>query len=319
MNGESLWIGLDVGGSGARAQRVESAGDGWTAQDASLELLWSDGFRPVSLREQLAYPGELLAEEEVYGSQRIRLLAELVASAAAGASFQLGVSAPGLQTSDGRGIQAWRNGPRRPTFQRDLELSLKGMGAKLLAPLASICPDSLACALGESRGAEGALGERANALCISGGSGIGEAALVMGACVALDALDPPLPRAWELSGGEGCSLEDRVAPGRVLSSWVDAGEVGSPEESGRESAARLLEAQDSALLVLMNRAREWFLSRELELECVVLAQALGRLYSQAPSRLSSLRSRCEGVEIIASDFRAAPAVGAVIYAAEQER
>ena len=143
MEAEPLWIGLDVGGSGARALTVERAEGSWSAQAAPLEFVWDDDFRPVPLREQLAYPGELTALEEVCGSQRVRLLAECVASAASGRPFQLGVSVPGLRTSDGLGIQAWRNGPRRLTFLRDLERSIKGTGGEVIGPLSPLCPDSL--------------------------------------------------------------------------------------------------------------------------------------------------------------------------------
>jgi hypothetical protein len=157
-----------------------------------------------------------------------------------------------------------------------------------------------------------------NALCISGGSGVAEAVLVEGSCFALDELDPPLPRAWEISGGDGVSLEDRAAPGRVMRSWLEAGETGAPEESSQEAAASLLEEQDAALLALLERCRDWFSARGLEMDRVVLCQALGRLYAQAPERLGALRSSCGSTELIASEFRGAPALGAVIAAAELE-
>jgi hypothetical protein len=318
MKAEPLWIGLDVGGSGARALTAERAEGRWAAQAPPLEFVWDDDFRPVPLREQLAYPGELTALEEVCGSQRVRLLAEWVSSVASGRSFRLGVCAPGLKTSDGLGIQAWRNGPRRLTFLRDLERSIRGAGGEVVGPLAPLCPDSLACALGESRGGEGALREISNGLCVSGGSGVGEALLVDGSCFALDELEPPLPRAWELAGGDGGSLEDRVAPGRVMSSWLDSGETGAPEECDGEAALRLLEAQDAGLLILIERSRAWFSARGLELDRVALCQTLGRLYAKAPERLEALRSHCGSTELITSEFRGAPALGAVIAAAGLE-
>ena len=314
---DPLWIGLDVGGSGGRALSAARLGGRWSVSSAPLEFLWDDDFRPVPLREQLAYPGELTAQEEVCGSRRVRLLADCVLELAAERAFKLGVCVPGLQTSDGRGVEAWRNGPRRLTFLRDLERSISASGGEIIDVPSSLCPDSIACALGELRSEQGVLYESANALCISGGSGVGEAVIVEGSCHTLDELDPPLPRAWELSGGGGQSLEDRVAPGLLMAAWQGAGRAGAPEEHDGEDAALLLDTQDAGLSSLIERARGWFSARGLELERVGLCQALGRIYASAPQRLDLIRDRFASIEILTSDFRGAPALGAVIAAEER--
>ena len=142
--------------------------------------------------------------------------------------------------------------------------------------------------------------------------------IVDGRCFSLDELEPALPRAWELSGGEGRSLEDCAAPGRVYEAWAEAGHEGAPERDGGEAAAALLGAQDEALATLIARAQEWFDDRGHELERVALCQTLGRLFAEAPSRLEALRERCELSELVASELRSAPAIGGVVRAAEHK-
>jgi len=317
MDAAPEWIGLDVGGSGVRAAKVERGEDGWSVLGELHELSWDDGFRPVPLDEQLAYPGQVTAEEEVCGAQRVARIAELVAGCAASSALRLAVAAPGLVTEDGAGILAWRNGPRRSTFLVDLERSLLAIGASLVAPPASICPDSVACALGEHGAESGALRGVSNALCISGGSGVGEAALVKGRCLGLDELEPPLPRAWEIGGGDGRSLEDRVAPGRVLGAWHEAGKEGCPEDDDGEQAMALCDARDEGIAALVERARSWFDGGALALERVAVCQTLGGLLARDPERLAALAARLDGVELVTSAMRAAPVIGAVVRAEER--
>lgn len=305
-------IGVDIGGSGARAAVVEWDEEGRNCVGELHELNWEDGFEPIPFEEQLAHPGEVTAAEEACASARVERLAELVAGCTDWWLISCDVAAPGLPTGDGAGVLAWRNGPRRATLLQDLRSALEAKGLTLISSMAPICPDSVACAFGEQLAHGGALHGISNALCISGGSGVGEAAVVEGRCLGLNELEPPLARAWELSGGDGASLEDLVAPGRVLAAWRSAGGEGFPEVDGGQEARALLDARDEGVAALVERARVWFDARGLELERVVLSQTIGRLYSEAEQRFARLAARLGGIELVTSSLRGAPLAGSVL-------
>jgi len=304
-------IGVDIGGSGARAAVVERDEGGRVRLEGLHELSWDDGFDPVPLKEQLAYPGEVTASEEVSASARVARLADLIAGCADSRLVSCGVAVPGLLTEDGLGVLVWRNGPRRSTLASDLKRALEAKGMTLSTPL-SLCHDSVAALRGEHMAHGGALRGVSNGLCIAGGSGVGEALIVGGRYLGLNELDPPLARAWELFSGDGSSLEDQVAPGRILGEWRSAGGAGYPEADGGAEASALLDARDAGVIALVERARAWFDAGDLDLERVALSQTLGRLYSEAEGRLKRMEERLDGVELVASSLRGAPVVGAVL-------
>ena len=303
-------IGVDIGGSGARAACVEWDEEGRLFVEEIHELEWDDGFEPVPLKEQLTYPGEVTASEEVFSGARVARLADLILSCTDWGYLWCHVAAPGLLTEDGSGILAWRNGPRRSTLIPDLERAMKSKRQDLECWVRPICSDSVACALGEHHAHGGALHGVSNALCIAGGSGVGEGMIVEGRCFALNELDPPLARAWELSGGEGASIEDHVAPARVLRAWQRAGGEGMPEGQEAAEAGALLDARDRGVLALVERARSWFDERGLPLERVALSQTLGRIYSEDDVRITRLAEQLGGVELATSSLRGAPLAGA---------
>ena len=237
MDPAAQLIGVDIGGSGARAACVERGEGGELCVGELHELAWDDDFRPLPLEEQLRYPGEVPALEEVASGARVARLAELILSCTDHDRLSCHVAAPGLLTEDGYGVEVWRNGPRRSTLIPDLKLAVESQRGGLECELSPMSPDSLACTLGEQAARGGALREASNALCIAGGSGVGEGVIVEGRCYALPELDPPLSRAWELSGDAGGSLEDQVAPARVLEVWRSAGREGAPEEQREDEVA----------------------------------------------------------------------------------
>ncbi|MCH2106199.1 MAG: hypothetical protein MK291_06115 [Planctomycetes bacterium] len=310
-------IGVDIGGSGARAACVERDEEGELCVGELHALTWDDGFTPLPLEEQLRYPGEVPALEEIASGARVARLAELILSCTDHDYLSCHVAAPGLLTEDGYGVEVWRNGPRRSTLISDLKLAVESQRRALKCDLSPISPDSLACTLGEQAAQGGALREASNALCIAGGSGVGEGVIVEGRCFGLPELEPPLARAWELTGDAGASLEDQVAPGRVLEAWKRAGREGAPEEQGSdEAAAALLDARDRGVVRLVERADAWFRMRGLELERVVLSQTLGRLYSEDGARFGALAEALGGVELVTSSLRGAPLAGAVARGSE---
>ena len=310
-------IGVDIGGSGARAACVDWDEEGRLFVGEIHELEWDDGFEPVPLKEQLTYPGEVTAFEEVSSGARVARLADLILSCTDWSYLFCHVAAPGLLTEDGSGILAWRNGPRRMTLIPDLERALRSKRQNLECWVRPICPDSVACALGEHHAHGGALRGVSNALCIAGGSGVGEGLIVEGRCYALNELAPPLARAWELIGGGDASIEDQVAPARVLEAWRRAGGEGNPEAQESAEAAALLDARDQGVLTLVERARAWFDERGLPLERVALSQTLGRLYSEDSVRFTRLAEQLGEVEVATSSLRGAPLAGAFMSSMEE--
>jgi len=304
-------IGVDIGGSGARAACVDRDEEGRLCVGEIHELEWDDGFQPVPLREQLSYPGEVTALEEVAASGRVARLADLIQSCTDWWYLSCHVAAPGLFTEDKSGVLAWRNGPRRSTLISDLERAIKAKREELECSVWPLTPDSVACASGEHRAHGGALRGVSNALCIAGGSGVGEGMVVEGRCYALNELDPPLARAWELAAGEGASIEDHVAPARVLRAWQRGGGEGMPEGQEAAVADALLDARDHGVLALIERARSWLEGRGLLLERVALSQTLGRIYSEDDERLRRLAEELGEVELSTSSLRGAPLAGAV--------
>lgn len=303
-------IGVDIGGSGARAACVDWDEEGRLCVGEIHELEWDDGFEPVPLKEQLSYPGEVTALEEISSGARVTRLADLILGCTDWWYISCHVAAPGLLTEDRTGVLAWSNGPRRSTLIPDLERTTKAKRQDLECSIWPICSDSVACALGEHHAHGGALHGVSNALCIAGGSGVGEGMIVEGRGFALNELDPPLARAWELSGGEGASIEDHVAPARVLRAWQGAGGEGMPEGQEAAGAGALLDARDRGVLTLIERARSWFDERGLPLERVALSQTLGRIYSEDDARLTLLREQLGEVELVTSSLRGAPLAGA---------
>ena len=142
-------IGLDMGGSGARAASVDLEEDGWFRCGELREISWDDDFRPVPFHEQLSSPGETTAEEEACARRRVGRLAELVVACAEGWPFSLNVAAPGLPTQDRAGILAWRNGPRSPTLLVELRREFDAKDVTLLGGATRLRSDAVACAMGE--------------------------------------------------------------------------------------------------------------------------------------------------------------------------
>jgi hypothetical protein len=91
------------------------------------------------------------------------------------------------------------------------------------------------------------------------------------------------------------------------------------EESELAEAAVILDARDEGIVALIERSRDWFEGRGLTLERVALCQRLGWLLARAPERVSAMEERLGGVELVVSELRAAPVIGATVLIEEPER
>ncbi|MBL8861883.1 MAG: ROK family protein [Planctomycetes bacterium] len=281
----TLAIGVDGGASGVRALAVRRAADG------SLEALGPRAERRhapyagVDLERQQAELGAGVGLDVVRCDEREReraaararaeAAADAIAEAAHGAGARrvvLGVCWPGRKTADGRGVAVIRHGPRDPDLVGALARGLAARGLELARPLPPLASDGVAGALGEQWAARGLLRETRDALYLAGGSGLAEALLVGGRVRALDALETPLPKAFEVRCADGGNYEDALAPG------------------GWARAARLTDA--TGLHAAGDAPVDW--ARALRVEPRVAGEVLGRaaraLADYTLDRLARLRA-----------------------------
>lgn len=299
------WIGVDVGGSGARACLVALTRNGLAPLGEPVTLDWPAGtWRPVPLSLQLADPAPPIAPDELEeGARRLDLLASLVDALCAGAPLPVALAFPGLRTPDGRGIAVWSNGPRLPDL-------LEALGRRLGSRSITHEIDGPAGALGELHGAGGALRDTRNAWYVAGGSGLAEAAIVDGEVVFL--ADTSLPQAWQLVGEPGGrTFEDLLAPRRVDEEWERlAGTVapGFPEQraaAGDPLARAFLDTLAERLAAYLDRRRADFRRAfGTDLERVAIGQRSVPLFAEL--ELPPL--------VRLSTLRLAPALGAVAAA-----
>ncbi len=301
------WIGVDVGGSGARACAVLE-GEGLRAAGEPVTFEWPEGaWRPLPLAEQLEDgPPPIESEERAEGLRRVELLAGAIETLTGAAKPRVALAVPGLWTPDGRGIAAWRNGPRLPGL-------LDVLGERLGTNRITMASDGPAGALGELHGHGGALRGARNGWYLAGGSGLAEAAIVRGEVVALGG---ELRRAWELTDGSGRSFEDLLAPRRLNEEWARRGGgdgAGWPERRAAEGdpLARELMAEigDRLSEYVERRTADYRRVFQAELERVVVGQ-------RSVTLLSGLELP---PHIRLSGLRLAPALGAVAAARRSAR
>jgi hypothetical protein len=238
----ALAIGVDGGASGVRALAVRRRPDGLLEPAGALARREHEPFGALELalqRAQLAAPRRDESERSA-ARARVAAAADAIVEAAAGARrVVVGVCWPGLKTRGGRGVALAQNGPRDVALLDELERALAARGIELARPTPPLANDGVAGALGECWSHAGALRGAREALYCAGGTGLAEAVLIAGRVRALDALEVPLPKAWELefraADGRTERLDDALAPGRWSLRGVDAG----PDAEGGASRARI--------------------------------------------------------------------------------
>jgi predicted NBD/HSP70 family sugar kinase len=185
------------------------------------------GFEPVPLAEQLNAFGAKRIEpthsERAQGELWLDAFTSTIGAIASESNrslVRLGLCAPGLKTSDGRGLAVVRNGPRIPDFLDRLERRLVNGGLVLASPPGRLISDADACGLGEHVHSQGMLRGIANAYYIGGGTGLAETMLLAGEIVSFDALGGWLKKAWALECSAGESFEDRISMGGINAAYA---------------------------------------------------------------------------------------------------
>lgn len=230
--------------------------------------------------------------EELYaGRDWVEVCAELLRGFIQGPTV-VGFAMPGVKTSDRRGIERLNHAAPCSDFLDRLAEQLPA--DTHLGPLGS---DGELAALGETVPPGKLVGVRSGYY-LGGGTGVSEGLLTDGVA------GPIAPRAWELG------WESRLAP----SAWnaaFRAEKSRDPRPSLEEEALRGDPLANQILLQAARDMTEFLQLRGLEVERIVLGQRYGRLLEEPFSRLFPVQSK---IELVGSQHRAAPAVGAAMRA-----
>jgi len=344
----TLTIGVDGGASGVRALAVRRRADGFLEAAGEIARRDHEPFVAEDLEVQLAAPADLRRGpiEVAAAHARIRATADAVEEVARGTRrIGLGICWPGLKTADGRGVVRIRNGPRDPTFLVELERELGTRGFTLARAIPRLASDGVAGALGERWAAAGRLHGVQNALYFAGGTGLAEAVVVAGQVRALDELETPMPKAWQLEFGfsfvdsKFALYEDALSPGR----WSRAGVIAYPmlgllpRNGPTDWAAILRHDPNNARFLLRMAARAlvgYIQDRMQRLrdpagivpECAVVGARLGVLLAHPDFRAVFHESVVAGLSqsslpadfVRASTMLEAPAFGAAVLALGME-
>jgi hypothetical protein len=312
------------------------------------------GFEPLPLEEQAAQlaaprPGELEREQ---AERWVAAVAGCIAAVARGLDEPplVGIGMPGLKTVDGRGLAVVRNGPRIPDFLDRLEVQLAALGATSRAA-GCLFGDGQCCGLGEEHARAGLLGGVRDGYYVASGTGVAEALKLDGALVSLDDAGAWFPKAWQLEEG-GRSVEAGLSIAAMNRDWLVRTERPQPLRSAWPEdhtdedvlAVAALTNLGTAFARLVHRRVVQLGERGGALQRVVIGQRLGQLWSDERAlpflartaerelaRLLVLQTREEIAApyldrrsgtfgtvrdglLVASELRAAPALGAAVAA-----
>jgi predicted NBD/HSP70 family sugar kinase len=219
------------------------------------------GFEPVPLALQLAAYAEKRVQPTSFENAEADLWIDAFASTIAGIASEssaslvrVGLCAPGLKTSDGRGLAVVRNGPRIPDFLDRLEKRLGESSVAFVRPISRLLSDADACGIGERVHAQGMLRGVANAYYIGGGTGLAETMLLSGEIVSFDALSGWLKKAWAFECSAGESFEDRISMGGINAAYARRSGRPLPVHEDEYPEQRALRGDGIALAVMHTAA-----------------------------------------------------------------
>lgn len=327
----ALLVGVDGGATEVKAHAIIPVADRLEAGEARAGFRYErvSGFEPVDIAiqlDELARAAVRCSEhEERQGELCVEAFAQAIESVAARsghARIRVGVCAPGLKSSAGRGIVAAKNGPRIVDFVDRLEARIMRGGLVLESPLPPLLGDGLACGLGEKASAKGGFNGVRSAYYISGGTGLAECFLLEGRVVALDDVADVSKKAWMLVSSLGRDFEAHLsARGLNARSHELGGRAGVfPEDaaaSGDRAALQAFEECAAMLAELVEkRTSEMHRARGIALERVVVGQRLGLLLADPRLRtvLREPTERATPIPLHVSTLRCAPAIGAARWA-----
>ena len=299
-------VGLDVGATWAKAWLVRATPAGLVAPGEPAREAWNvTGFRPVDLEAQRA-GAPIDAAERAAARELVTAATKVVLAACEGLATtpRLAIATAGPKTTDGRGIELWRRGPRAPRLLDNLLAHLATKGFSPEPAPKRLFDDGLAAAAGELEAADGALLGVREALYIGPGTGVAEA-YVSGGQLApwpaelLPAWAEPFPPSTDRSAfGENAPPADAT-----LGDWIAL------------SPARELESSFRALGQLIHLRLAQLAALGLPpLKRIVIGAKGGELLA-AEGANGPLHSQLAApVPVVASRLYAAAAIGAVALA-----
>jgi hypothetical protein len=267
-------------------------------------------------------------------------------------SARVAIAMPGLKSADRRGISlSIRNGPRIPNFLDRLEERLTERQVRLEAPIRGLLDVGTCCGLGEEHGPNGLFRGVRDAYYIGGGTGVAEALKLGGELVDWARVETWLPKAWQMRS-KAKGFDERLSIAEFNARFAsmpprahrhdgsgfpedrveeDPCARGAFEDLARE-LAELVQYRVRSLAGRSPEANEF--AGPIRLERVVVGQRLGQLYGDPRTRpffrtrtedlLKGLRqrllppadrkARALPVLLVASNLRAAPAIGAAASA-----
>jgi len=267
---------------------------------------------------------------------------------------RIGIGMPGIKSVDERGIVMINNGPRMPDFLDALSQRLHERGVELAQPIRRIGDDGAYCGVGEANAEGGLFRDIQNGYYIGGGTGLAECLLIDGAVVPMSGRDCMIPRAWELLSPLGVTYEKLISAASMNAVYQGLANVadGAPQRFPEQDAlhgdpvARSWMHMTATLWAHLIAARLVHFSREapttVRFDRVVIGQRAGQLLSDVQYRslfadpiianlvhiLKQQADRhsmtplldyvdgdrlCDGF-LVASQLRAAPAIGAAVDA-----
>jgi len=267
---------------------------------------------------------------------------------------RIGIGMPGIKSVDERGIVMINNGPRMPDFLDALAQRLHERGMKLVQPIRRIGDDGAYCGVGEAHAKDGLFRDIQNGYYIGGGTGLAECLLIDGAVVPMSGRHCTIPRAWELVSPLGVTYEKLISAASMNAVYQGLANVadGAPQRFPEQDAlhgdpvARSWMHMAATLWAHLIAARLVHFCCEaatkVQFDRVVIGQRAGQLFSDAKYRslfaepieenlvhilkqqaarhsMTALLNYVDGDRLrdgllVASQLRAAPAIGAAVDA-----
>lgn len=267
---------------------------------------------------------------------------------------RIGIGMPGIKSADERGIVMINNGPRMPDFLNALTQRLQDTGVELMQPIRRIGDDGAYCGVGEAHAEGGLFRDIQNGYYIGGGTGLAECLLIDGKVVPMSGRHCSIPRAWELICPLGVTYEKLISAASMNAVYQSMANVPADAEQrfperdaidGDPVAHSWLQMAATLWAHLIAQRLVHFCSEsepKIRFDRVVIGQRAGQLFNDAqyralfaepiettlahilkqqaktqsmPGLLDYLDdNRLRDGLLVASNLRAAPAIGAAVDA-----
>lgn len=267
---------------------------------------------------------------------------------------RIGIGMPGIKSADERGIVMINNGPRMPDFLNALTQRLQDTGVELMQPIRRIGDDGAYCGVGEAHAEGGLFRDIQNGYYIGGGTGLAECLLIDGKVVPMSGRHCSIPRAWELICPLGVTYEKLISAASMNAVYQSMANVPADAEQrfperdaidGDPVARSWLQMAATLWAHLIAQRLVHFCSEsepKIRFDRVVIGQRAGQLFNDAqyralfaepiettlahilkqqaktqsmPGLLDYLDdNRLRDGLLVASNLRAAPAIGAAVDA-----